>query len=94
VNFWHLAIAYHLTATIGWEREREEHSTGVRTFPIVGMGSCGYLLFLGAYPDQAARIEPAALKTAAGRERSTRLISTKQRGSDQDSKQAANIASN
>ena len=49
-NFEHVAIAYLLTATIGWEREREGRSVGVRTFPIVGMASCGYLLVLGPAP--------------------------------------------
>ena len=52
-NFAHVAIAYVLTATIGWEREREARSAGVRTFPIVGMASCGYLLLLGAQPNSA-----------------------------------------
>ncbi len=50
-NFEHVAIAYVLTASIGWEREREAHSAGVRTFPIVGMASCGYLLLLGYQPN-------------------------------------------
>ncbi len=52
-NFGHVAIAYLLTATIGWEREREARSAGVRTFPIVGMASCGYLLLLGEHPNSA-----------------------------------------
>jgi len=43
-HFVQIAIAFLLTAVIGWDREREAHSTGVRTFPIVGMASCGYLL--------------------------------------------------
>lgn len=34
-NLGHVAIAYLLTATIGWGRERERRSVGVRTFPIV-----------------------------------------------------------
>jgi len=50
-----VAIAYLLTAMIGWDREREAHSTGLRTFPIVGMASCGYLLVLGPQPDTAAQ---------------------------------------
>ena len=54
-NFAHVAIAYLLTATIGWEREREAHSAGVRTFPIVGMVSCGYLLLLGPHGDAASQ---------------------------------------
>jgi len=51
----HLGVAYLLTALIGWEREREAHSAGVRTFPIVGMASCGYLLLLGGHPEPGAQ---------------------------------------
>ena len=53
-NFEHVAIAYVLTATIGWESETEAHSAGIRTFPIVGMASCGYILLLGAHADPAS----------------------------------------
>lgn len=54
-NFEHIAIAYLLTATIGWEGEREAQAAGVRTFPIVGMASCGYLLLVGYQSDLAAQ---------------------------------------
>src|ERR1041385_3584422 len=50
-----IAVAYLLTMIIGWDREREAHSAGLRTFPIVGMASCGYLLVLGPQPDAAAQ---------------------------------------
>ena len=53
--FQHVGIAFVLTVAIGWDREREEHTTGVRTFPIVGMASCGYLLILGPQADMAAQ---------------------------------------
>jgi hypothetical protein len=29
---------------VGWYREREAHSVGVRTFPLVAAASCGYVL--------------------------------------------------
>lgn len=48
-----IAITYVLTALIGWEREREAHSAGLRTFPLVGIASCGYLLILGNQPTSA-----------------------------------------
>jgi putative Mg2+ transporter-C (MgtC) family protein len=48
-------VAYLLTAIIGWDREKEAHSAGLRTFPIVGMASCGYLLALGSPVDSAAQ---------------------------------------
>jgi putative Mg2+ transporter-C (MgtC) family protein len=50
-----LGLTYVLTAVIGWDREKEAHSAGLRTFPIVGMASCGYLLVLGTQPDVAAQ---------------------------------------
>jgi putative Mg2+ transporter-C (MgtC) family protein len=50
-----IALTYVLTAIIGWQRESEEHNTGVRTFPIVGMASCGFLLILGVNPDVNAQ---------------------------------------
>ncbi len=53
--FQQIGIAYLLTALIGWDREREAHTTGIRTFPIVGMASCGYILVLGSHPDVAAQ---------------------------------------
>jgi len=50
-----IGLAYLLTALIGWDREKEAHSAGLRTFPIVGVASCGYLLVLGPQPDGAAQ---------------------------------------
>jgi putative Mg2+ transporter-C (MgtC) family protein len=49
-----ILIAYLLTAFIGWNREREEHTAGIRTFPIVGMASCGYLLLVSSSSDVAS----------------------------------------
>ena len=51
----HIGVAYALTAVIGWDREKEAHTAGLRTFPIVGMASCGYLMVLGSQPDAAAQ---------------------------------------
>ena len=48
-----IGITYLLTALIGWEREREAHSAGLRTFPLVGIASCGYLMILGTQPNSA-----------------------------------------
>jgi len=48
-----LVLAYLLGLPVGWYREREAHSVGVRTFPIVAMASCGYVLM-------ASSADPAA----------------------------------
>jgi putative Mg2+ transporter-C (MgtC) family protein len=39
-----LLVAYLLALPVGWHREKEAHSVGVRTFPVVAMASCGYVL--------------------------------------------------
>jgi len=54
-DFQQIGLTYVLTALIGWDREKEAHSAGLRTFPIVGMASCSYLLVLGSQPDIAAQ---------------------------------------
>jgi putative Mg2+ transporter-C (MgtC) family protein len=55
-----LAIAYSLAWPIGWNRERSERSAGVRTFPLVAMAACGFVLIavrvLGADSMGQARI--------------------------------------
>jgi putative Mg2+ transporter-C (MgtC) family protein len=38
-----LAVAYALAIPIGWNREREERSAGLRTFPLVAVASCGFV---------------------------------------------------
>jgi len=45
--------AFCLALPVGWYREREEHSIGVRTFPLVAMASCGYVM-LASPLDMAA----------------------------------------
>ena len=47
-----IALAYLLTLPVAWEREKEAHSVGVRTFPIVAVASCGYILI--AFPNDTA----------------------------------------
>jgi len=42
-----LVTAYVLALPVGWYREREAHSVGVRTFPVVAVASCGYVLLGG-----------------------------------------------
>ena len=55
-----LAVAYVLALPIGWNREREERSAGLRTFPLVAMAACGFVMIaievLGAGSEQHSRI--------------------------------------
>jgi len=54
-----LSLAYLLAFPIGLDREREDHSAGVRTFPIVAMACCGLTMLaksLGGGPDVYSRV--------------------------------------
>ncbi len=55
-----LLIAYALALPIGWEREQNERSAGLRTFPLVAIAACGFILAteqqLANHPEGSARI--------------------------------------
>jgi putative Mg2+ transporter-C (MgtC) family protein len=55
-----LAIAYVLAVPIGWNREREERSAGLRTFPLVAIAACGFIqateAIVAQSPEATARI--------------------------------------
>ncbi len=40
----HLAAAYAFALPIGWDQEKESRSAGLRTFPLVAIASCGFVL--------------------------------------------------
>ena len=42
-HFVALLIAYLLAFPIGWNREHEERSAGLRTFPLVAVATCGFI---------------------------------------------------
>src|SRR3546814_16989639 len=55
-----LAIAYALAFPIGWNREHEERSAGLRTFPLVAVATCGFIQaaepLIASSPEAMARI--------------------------------------
>ena len=55
-----LGIAFLLAIPIAWERETATRSVGLRTFPLVAMSSCAFVLVsteqLGEFSDAQARI--------------------------------------
>jgi putative Mg2+ transporter-C (MgtC) family protein len=38
-----MAAAYLLALPVGWNREKEERSAGLRTFPLVAVAACGFV---------------------------------------------------
>ncbi|HEY3840334.1 MAG TPA: MgtC/SapB family protein [Bryobacteraceae bacterium] len=55
-TFCKILIAYLMTLPLGYLREKEAHSVGVRTFPIVAIASCGYLLISRTQNDAFTRV--------------------------------------
>ena len=55
-----LFAAFVLALPVAWDREQQRNSPGLRTFPLVAMGSCAYVLIaqaaFDASPDAMARI--------------------------------------
>lgn len=55
-----LLAAYLLAIPIGWNREKEERSAGLRTFPLVAIASCGFIQaaegLTAGHPEAQARI--------------------------------------
>lgn len=55
-----LLVAYALAVPIGWNREREERSAGLRTFPLVAVATCGFIQasesLLAEHPEALARV--------------------------------------
>jgi putative Mg2+ transporter-C (MgtC) family protein len=55
-----LSIAFLLAIPIGWDREQETRSMGLRTFPLVAIASCGYMLIgqsvVGDDPQALSRV--------------------------------------
>jgi putative Mg2+ transporter-C (MgtC) family protein len=43
-DFLRIVAAFVFALPIGLEREHEEHGIGIRTFPLVAMASCGFVL--------------------------------------------------
>jgi putative Mg2+ transporter-C (MgtC) family protein len=55
-----VGIAYLLALPVAWDRETHARGVGLRTFPLVAVASCGYILLattlLEGSPDAQARI--------------------------------------
>ena len=49
-----MSIAYALALPIGWNREREARSAGLRTFPIVAIASCGLAMLGSSFANPTA----------------------------------------
>lgn len=60
IHLLQIAAAFALALPIGWEREKSTRIMGLRTFPLVSIASCGYVLvalsLVGESADARARV--------------------------------------
>lgn len=57
-----IAIAFLLAFPIAWERSQRERNLGLRTFPLVAIASCGYMLIVESIPGADAETEGRVLQ--------------------------------
>jgi putative Mg2+ transporter-C (MgtC) family protein len=53
-NLLRMFVAFALAFPLAWERVKSERSLGLRTFPIVAVASCGYMLIAVHMPGSSA----------------------------------------
>lgn len=51
-----IAVAWALVLPTGWYSEKQGNSVGIRTFPLVAMASCGFLLILDNVNGDGSRV--------------------------------------
>lgn len=65
-NFLRLLLAFLFAFPLAWERERKGRHVGLRTFPIVAVASCGYMLIALHTPEATAESVTRALQGLLG----------------------------
>lgn len=66
IDFLRVALAFALAIPIGWERHESERSLGLRTFPIVAMAACGFMLIGKTLPGASAETQARLLQGLIG----------------------------
>jgi putative Mg2+ transporter-C (MgtC) family protein len=66
VDFTRVAIAFALAIPIGWERHESERNLGLRTFPIVAMAACGFMLIARNAPGADAETQARLIQGLIG----------------------------
>lgn len=66
VDFLRVGLAFAFAVPIGWERHKSERSLGLRTFPIVAIGACGFMLIAKNVPGANAETQARLLQGLIG----------------------------
>ncbi len=66
VDFLRVGLAFAFAVPIGWERHKSERNLGLRTFPIVAIGACGFMLIAKNVPGANAETQARLLQGLIG----------------------------
>ena len=66
IDFLRIALAFALAIPIGWERHASQRNMGLRTFPIVAMAACGFMLIAKNVPGADAETQARLIQGLLG----------------------------
>jgi putative Mg2+ transporter-C (MgtC) family protein len=66
IDLLRVGIAFALAVPIGWERHESKLNIGLRTFPIVAMAACGFMLILKSVPGANAETQARLIQGLIG----------------------------
>jgi len=66
IDLLRVGIAFALAVPIGWERHESKRNLGLRTFPIVAMAACGFMLIAKNVPGANAETEARLIQGLIG----------------------------
>jgi putative Mg2+ transporter-C (MgtC) family protein len=66
IDFLRIGLAFVLAIPIGWERHESERNMGLRTFPIVAMAACGFMLIAKNVPGADAETQARLIQGLIG----------------------------
>jgi putative Mg2+ transporter-C (MgtC) family protein len=66
IDFLRVGMAFALAVPIGWERHKSERNMGLRTFPIVAMAACGFMLIAKNVPGANAETQARLIQGLIG----------------------------
>ncbi len=66
IDFLRVGLAFALAVPIGWERHESGRNLGLRTFPIVAMAACGFMLIAKNVPGANAETQARLIQGLIG----------------------------
>ena len=66
IDFLRIGLAFLFAVPIGWERHESERHMGLRTFPIVAMAACGFMLIAKNFPAATAETQARLIQGLMG----------------------------